>query len=467
MGTPELKTLQDLVDSLPSLADYFYNDTETPHTKTKLGLSPIPQEFTNWRDEQHGWRETAIIFDQSHHMPEMFITGPDALKLLMDLGINSFKNFGPGRAKQYVVSNYDGYVIGECILYCLGENSYELVSGMTAQNWVHFHAETGNYDVKIDRDPPSSINPTGKRVKFRFGMDGPNAMAIFNDAVDGEAPRIPFFRVVDVKIAGCDVMALGHGMAGHEGVELSGAYEDSAKVRAAILAAGQKYGLVQGGTRTYFTASIEGGWIPYPLPAIYTGEAMRPFREWLPANGWESKSQIGGSFVSDNVEDYYVTPWDLSVGHLMKFDDHEFIGREALQKMAGEKHLTKVTLEWDSDDVVKIFRSQLEPDVPYKALIFPVATYSFQQNDQVLNAEGKMIGRSTSCAYTGNEKKVLSLAMIDPDYATPGTEVTLIWGEPNGGSRKAHVEKHRQVVVRATVAPIPYAPVARKRKGMA
>jgi glycine cleavage system aminomethyltransferase T len=460
------KTLQDLVESLPNIADYFYNETETPHTKTNLGLSPIPQEFTNWRDEQHGWRDTAIIFDQSHHMPELFLTGPDALELLKKLGINTFNNFGPGRAKQYVCCNSDGYVIGECILYYHAAESFELVSGMTVQNWVHFHAETGGYDVKVDRDPPSSINPTGRRVKFRFGMDGPNAKAIFNEALDGEPPQIPFFRTAMVKIAGCDVMALGHGMAGHEGVELSGAYEDSATVRGKILEVGKKYGLVQGGTRTYFTASIEGGWIPYPVPAIYTGEDMRAFREWLPANGWEAKTQIGGSFVSPNIEDYYVTPWDLNVERLMKFD-HDFIGREALEAMAGKVHRKKVTFEWNVDDVVKIFRSQLESELPYKATDFPVATYSFQQNDQVLDADGKMIGRSTSCSYTGNERRLLSLGFVDPDFATPGTEVTILWGEPNGGSRKPHVEQHRQIAVRAIVAPIPYAPVARKMKGMA
>jgi vanillate/3-O-methylgallate O-demethylase len=459
----ELRSLQDLVDSMPNLVEHFYNDTETPHTKTSLNLSPIPAEFTNWRDEQHGWRETAIIFDQSHHMPELFLSGPDALKLLMDLGINSFKNFGPERAKQYVVCNPDGYVIGECILYCLSEDSFELVSGMTAQNWVRFHAETGNYNVKVEVDLPSSINPSGGRVKFRFGTDGPFAKQIFNEACDGEAPDVKFFRTTRASIAGCEVMALGHGMAGHAGVEISGAYEDGPKVRARILEVGKKYGLVQGGTRTYFSASIEGGWQAYPCPAIYTGEAMRPFREWLPANGWESKTQIGGSLVSKNIEDYYVTPWDLSVDRLMKFD-RDFVGREALEKMAQQPQRKKVTLEWNVDDVTKIFRSQLEPDLPYKATDFPVAAYSFQQNDVVLGADGKMVGRSCSCSYTGNEQRLLSIGMVDQDHAEPGTEVTIIWGEPNGGSRKKHVERHRQIEVRATVAPVPYASAARKTR---
>lgn len=47
--------------------------------------------------------------------------------------------------------------------------------------------------------------------------------------------------------------------------------------------------------------------------------------------------------------------------------------------------------------------------------------------------------------------------MIDPAHAEPGTEVVVVWGEPGGGSRKPRVERHRQVQVRATVAPVPFA----------
>ena len=53
----------------------------------------VPAEFTNWRDEQTAWRETCALFDQSHHMTELYIEGPDAIRLLSDLGVNSFENF--------------------------------------------------------------------------------------------------------------------------------------------------------------------------------------------------------------------------------------------------------------------------------------------------------------------------------------------------------------------------------------
>src|ERR1700751_1308010 len=62
----------------------------------------VAAEFTNWRREQRAWRETAVLFDQSHHMVNLFFRGPDALKLVEETGINSVANFSVNMAKQFV-----------------------------------------------------------------------------------------------------------------------------------------------------------------------------------------------------------------------------------------------------------------------------------------------------------------------------------------------------------------------------
>jgi glycine cleavage system aminomethyltransferase T len=458
----KVASLQDLIDSVPNLVEYFYNDTLAPHSRERAGLSPVPAEFSNWREEQHAWRKTAVLFDQSHHMPEMFLEGPDAFRLLNHIGINSFANFVPGMAKQFVACSPSGYVIGDCILFYLGHDSFELVSGMTLQDWVQFQAEKGGYKVFIKRDPPTSLNPTG-RTNFRFGLDGPCAEKIFAEIVEGEVPEIPFFRTARVKIAGCDVLALRHGMAGHKGVELAGPYEKGPAVRSAILAAGNKYGILPAGKTAYFSTVAESGWMAYPLPAIYTGEEMTDFREWLPATSWEAHSQLAGSYYSKNIEDYYNTLWDLGYGRLLKFD-HDFIGRPALERMAKEAQRINVTLVWHREDVTRIFDSLLGDGPRYKYINLPAASYGFPQCDEVRSTDGKLIGFSNLSGYSGNESKMLSLAMVDKEHSVPGTEVILMWGEPNGGSRKPHVERHEQLKVRAIVAPLPYAQSVRLMK---
>jgi glycine cleavage system aminomethyltransferase T len=464
---PERKqsqSLQDLIDSVPNLADYFYNETLSPISRVTPGASPVPLQFTNWRDEQRSWRESAVIFDQSHHMPELFLKGPDAFRFLNHLGINTFDKFVPGRAKQFVACNYNGQVIGECVLYYLEENSFELVSGMQLQDWVEFNAQSGDWDVTYERDLDTASAPNKGRVKYRFGLDGPNAEKIFQEVVDGEAPEIPFFRTAKVRIAGCEVLALRHGMAGHKGVELSGPYAEGPKVRAAILAVGVKHRLRQGGRLSYFSAQGEGGWMAYPLPAVYTDERLCNFRKWLPANSWAGRAQLSGSDRSSNIEYYYLTPWDMGLDRIMKFD-HDFVGRVALERMVSNPHRTKVTLVWNKDDIARIQSSLFEPGTPFRYIDFPMASYGFPQCDAVRTADGKLVGRSGYSGYSSNEAEMLSIASVDTDFAPPGTQLLLTWGEPEGGSKKPHVERHRQTDVRVTVAPTPYAAFAREARG--
>ena len=44
----------------------------------------VAAEFHNWRSEQWAWQHSAVLFDQSHHMVDLYIRGKDALKLLSD-----------------------------------------------------------------------------------------------------------------------------------------------------------------------------------------------------------------------------------------------------------------------------------------------------------------------------------------------------------------------------------------------
>ncbi|WP_238364521.1 aminomethyl transferase family protein [Mesobacterium pallidum] len=456
------RSLQRLIDDHPDLVTYFRNETRAPHSRNRPGPSPVPAEVTNWRDEQRAWRETAVLFDQSHHMPETFLKGPDALRLLTCLGINSFANFAPGKAKQYIACNPQGQVIGESVLQWIGDDTFELISGMHLQDWVAFNAVSGGYDVTITRDYQTSANTQG-RTYFRFGMDGPNAEAIFQSVVEGGAPEIKFFNTKMVRIAGCDVRALRHGMAGHKGVELSGPYKDGEKVRAALLDAGRAHGLRQAGRLAYFSTPSEGGWLAYPVSAIYSSPDLKAFRDWLPADSWAGQAQLSGSFVGRSIEEYYLTPYDMGLGRLIGFD-HDFVGREALEVLADRPQRRKVTLVWNKEDVAAIHASMYAPGVPCKSIEMPVASYGFPQADEVRSSGGELIGMSGFCGYSSNEREQLSIAVVDEACAQTGTPVTIVWGEPDGGTGKPHVERHRQIPVRATVAPAPYALAVQKMK---
>ena len=220
----------------------------------------------------------------------------------------------------------------------------------------------------------------------------------------------------------------------------------------AILAAGEEFGLERAGAKAYSTSNLESGWIPTAVPAIF-GPELRGYREWLDADALGS---LGGSMDSADITDYYVTPYDIGYGRTVRFD-HDFLGREALERVAaGEqgKHRVKVTLVWNPDDLALAVRSLCEPGTPAKYIEMPKARYAFFQVDKVLR-NGGAVGMSLDLGYLANEHAFVSLATVDATAAEPGTEVTVLWGErPN--SAKPIVERHRQVGIRATVAPAPY-----------
>lgn len=422
---------------------------------------PIPSEFSHWIEEQRAWRESAALMDQSFHMTDLNISGPDTIRLLSDLGVNSFAGFGRNKAKQLVCCNPDGYVIGDAILFGLEDDAVNVVGRPCLPNWLQFHAETGSYDVTVERDERSLDAPDKPRKTYRYEVQGPNAFALLEEVNQGGPLTTRFFNMGEITIAGCKARTLTHGMGGAQGLELWGPVEDGPAVKAALIEAGKAHGLRQVGSRAYAGAAAESGWVPSPLPAIYTGEAMKPYREWLSARSFEAVSSIGGSFVSGTIEDYYLTPWDLDYGRVVKFD-HEFVGRAALERMAPGPHRKKVTLVWDKQDVLAAYAGMMdEGGLAPKYMEMPAAHYATHPYDKVMNG-AKMVGFSIAPTYSANERAWISLAIIDADLAQPGSAVTVVWGEPGGGSSKPTVERHRQMEIKAEAHPWPIHEASRK-----
>lgn len=438
-----VESLEAAIQRAGSPVELLRHSTVRPHT------FPVKPEFTNWRSEQNAWRTSCALLDQSHHMTDLFLSGPDALRLLSDFGVNTFANFTPGKAKQYVAVNADGYLIGDAILFHLEDGLFDLVGHPTVVNWLQYNAEAGNYNVTIERDENSDNRPSGPPKAYRYELQGPAAKPLVEKLTGGPLPDVKFFHMTEFTIAGHRVRALRHGMAGRPGFELFGPWAEGDDVLAAILEAGTEFGLVRAGAKAYSTANLESGWIPTTVPAIF-GPEMTAYREWL---GADALGSLGGSMSSPDITDYYVTPYDIGYGRMVKFD-HDFLGREALERMADGSHRTKVTLVWSSDDVAAAVRSLAEPGIPAKYIEMPKSRYAFFHVDTVLRGEEE-VGLSLDVGYIANEQAFVSLATVDAAVAEPGTEVTVLWGEePN--STKPAVERHRQVEIRATVAPAPY-----------
>jgi vanillate/3-O-methylgallate O-demethylase len=451
------KNLQEVLDAAGNTVELLRN--------SQLGtyIYPVvPAEFTNWQREVRAWRETAVLFDQSHHMDNLFIKGKDALKLISESGINSVANFPVNTAKQFVPVASNGGVVGDGILFHEAEDEYVYVGRAPGANWLLYHGTTGGYDVDIEVDRRSLSRPYGNAVSrkyWRLQIQGPNAWPIIEKLNGSPVDQVKFFHMGYLNIDGVQVRTLRHGMAGAPGLELWGPYNDAERIRNAVLEAGREFGLEPVGSRAYSANTLESGWIPSPLPAIYSSEAERAYREWLPADSYEATNALAGSFVSDNIEDYYLNPWELGYGSFVKFD-HDFIGRDALEKIVPAEQRKKVTLAWNAEDLGEIMTSLLgDEDNAAQFFNLPNANYGSSNFDSVVDAQGVVVGASLFTGYSANERRGLSLATVDPNVEV-GTELKVLWGE-NPNTRKTSSQPHKQREVRVVVSPVPYAVTAR------
>jgi vanillate/3-O-methylgallate O-demethylase len=409
---------------------------------------PLAPEFTNWRDEQDAWRKTAIFQDMSFHMWNLLIEGRDVTRVLSDLGINSFASFGPMQAKQYVCCNGEGFYVGDAILTCEEENQVYLVGKQNLLNWVRFHIETGKYDARVVAFDKPSPNLADRRL-FRFQVQGPKAQAIIEEAAEGSLPPIGFFKMGRFRIGRHEVTALNHRMSGAPGYEIWGGAEIGLDVAHTILSVGKKHGLRRLGGRNYPVTATESGWLSSVVPAIYTGDTTRAYRDWLAAGSYETNASIGGSFPSGSLDDCYLTPFDMGYGFMAKFD-HEFCGRKALERVAKGQQRKKIRLVWNSDDTSAIHASMYGAGQRFKYMEMPVANYSTFQMDEVL-ADGKRVGVSYHPVYSVESRAWISLAVIDESVVQAGRDLTVTWGEAKGGSQKPTVERHVQKPVRVVV----------------
>ena len=308
--------------------------------------------------------------------------------------------------------------------------------------------------IRDDRSPSRPYGHAVTRRLWRFQIQGPNARKVIEKVNRGPAEQLRFVGMSHVNVAGERVRTLRHGMAGEPGLELWGPYGSYERVRDAILQAGRESGLEPCGSRADGSSTLESGWIPSPLPAVCTGEELRPYREWLPARGCEAASALAGSCVPDGIEDYDVSPFQLGYGSFVK-SGHDFTGAGALKKIDAAARRKKVTLAWNAGDVARMFASLAGTGSRgYQFFEVPAADYGSSNCNAVPDSSGAAAGLSMFSGSSASERRALSLATIDSTIET-GTEVTVIWGEPGGGSSKTSVEPHDQIPVRAIVSPVP------------
>jgi vanillate/3-O-methylgallate O-demethylase len=438
-AVPAPPSLQEGIDRAGSPVKLLWKPDAAPWKPPVL-----PPEFVGWREEQNAGYEGVALSNLCHHMRDLFIKGPDATRLLSDYSANNYENFEIGQAKQFVPVTERGHIVTDGIVMRDAADKYTLSGPPASQSWVLYHGEKGGYDVEFKDDPDSEFRQ-GDPVLFRYQVQGPRALDLVERVFGGPLPKTKFFHSTQVTLDGRSFRAFRHGMTGQPGYEFIGEYKDGDAVKDALLEAGQDLGIVQVGALAYATNGIESAWIPTPTPGIYTDPELRPYREWLKVFSYEGQKPLHGSFFCEDIEDYYTSPYELGYGRSIVFN-HDFLGRDALERAKDEVARTKVTLVLDPEDVRAVFGAD------------PGYYLSYARHR--VEADSGLAGMTFYTGHIARLGTILSLALLDTDHATPGTEVTLVHGEHPGPGNDPDAD-FGFARLRATVQPAPYDEFAR------
>ncbi|MDO5688879.1 MAG: aminomethyl transferase family protein [Tissierellia bacterium] len=404
---------------------------------TKGGLQPY--EYTNWRDEELSWHENCYLHAGLNPTATYWFKGPDALRFLEENCTNGFKKFKVGKSRHALMCNEDGLLIEDGMLLRLAEDEFISYWMMP---YIELKLKQGNYDVV-------GKNLTGDVFLYQLG--GPKSLEIVEAATGENFHDLEFAAHRLSKIDGREVRVLRIGMCGTLAYEVHGNFEDCIPVYNALMEAGEAYGIRRLGRHGYWNAHTENGFMQHAIHFAYARETNKEFSEYLEKTGSSSMAQpspkLGGSYGSE-LSDFYVNPIELGWGNMVNFN-HEFVGREALMKIKEGPHRETVTLVWNPEDILDIWRSEFSKEEPYAPMDGPEDTAPngvFElRGDKVLK-DGKLIGISTGRIFSWYYREMISLAIIEAEHNSIGSEVVVLWGDPGT----------RQKEIRATVSRYPY-----------
>jgi glycine cleavage system aminomethyltransferase T len=398
-----------------------------------------PFETTGWVDESMSWKESCYIGDWSP-MTKLRVSGPDAVRFFSDCTVNSYARFDVGQAKHAVFCNGNGNIMGEGILMRIAEDVLHFTSGFGVP-WARYLLEKGDYDVVAE-------DVTEQYTIHQ--VQGPNSLALLQEATGEDLTDIRFMRFRKVAIDGMEFELLRQGMAGEIGYELHGDWNEGAAVYQRIVEVGQKYGIRRLGGRTKLINHIEAC---FPTPTIdfvpaWFDTGVEDFLEWVQNRSYrpvEFFRKHSGSVVTPDAHALFRNPVELGWGKSVKFD-HSFLGDDALRAEVESPTRIIRTLVWNSADVVDTVASLFVKDeTPFRPFEWPRSMLGDVIADRVL-VDGVDIGQATSRAYSYYFREMISLAVLKVEHAEIGTEVEVIWGD----------EGYPQKRIRATVAPAPY-----------
>lgn len=385
-----------------------------------------PYEFASAEKELNAARETAWIGVYLMMCARTDVSGPDAVTFLNSVCVN--RDFGKlkiGGSRHGIVCDEKGRITSSGIITRMSEDRFRTYC-MIPDFMVY--AKTSKLNIKVEDIP-----------EYFIQIDGPKSLEILEEASQCDIHDLKFAQNKYITIEGKEVYVHRLGMSGALAYEIHGPIEEADLIYDAVVKAGEKYGAQRQGIRTYMSNHTPGGYPNQFGTFIYPdNQNNTPF----------CNMPLYGS-AADDQENYYITPYDAGWGNLVNFE-HEFPGKAALMKIAENPPRVPVTLEWNLDDVMTVYKGEIDGtgvEAHEGIFDFNLDVPEFKRlSADIVMADGEKVGVAAGRVRDYYHKKFLSLAFINKEYAEEGRELSVMWGKPG----------KPQMAIRATVVRFPY-----------
>lgn len=315
----------------------------------------MPIQYAGILEEHRAVRQAAGIFDLSH-MGEFLVRGKDAVQAVDQLVTNDVRGLAEYQVRYTPMCYPDGGIVDDLLVYRFPDHVMLVVNAANIGKdlaWIEGQLQ-GDARVENVSDEIALI-----------AMQGPRSQEVLQPLVDADLGSVAYYHFAASTVAGVDVTISRTGYTGEDGFELYLRPDDASPLWRTLLHAGKEVGLKPVGLGARDTLRLEAGYMLY-----------------------------------GNDIDETTSPLEAGLGWTVKFGDHDWIGREALEHQKAEG-LRRRMVAVDMQD-----RAIPRPHYPIWA-----------------NREG--VGEVTSGTFSPTFGRGIGLGYVRTDAAKAGTEVEI------------------------------------------
>lgn len=314
----------------------------------------MPVQYSGVKAEHLAVRHQAGLFDVSH-MGEIFVRGPGALDAVNRLITNDLAKVGDNQALYTCCCNAHGTILDDLIVYRLSAAEILVVCNASNLDKIaqHFESELTQHSVTNESAEISLL-----------ALQGPKSLAILENVLSRPvAEGLKPFRIAEVTFRGHKLRVARTGYTGEDGVEIFCPNQIAEGLFRALLEQGTPVGLLPAGLAARDTLRLE------------------------------ARLALYGNEISEQTH-----PLEAGLSWTVKFDKHDFVGKEALLRFREEG--------------------------PKRALVgFEMTGRGIaRQGYPLLNLEGQRVGECTSGAPSPSLGSSIGLGYLPASMTALGTE---------------------------------------------